>query len=133
MNARDEQTRRQPAPSRTSKPALVRYLVAVAASAAGVLVTEAIFESGVSEQPIYAPLIAVVALTSWYGGFGPAALSIALCWASALLLLDEPRGELGFGGTEDMVRWWINLAVVLVIAALVAVAVALAALAYFLA
>ena len=116
MNARDEQTRRQPSPSRAPKPALVRYLVAVAASAAGVLVTEAIFESGVSEQPIYAPLIAVVALTSWYGGFGPAALSIALCWAAALLLLDEPRGEFGFEGTEDMVRWWINLAVVLVIA-----------------
>jgi len=94
----------------------VRYLVAIAASLAGVLITEAIFESGVSEQPIYAPLIAVVALTSWYGGFGPSAVAIVLCWSAALLLLDEPRGELGFGDTEDMVRWLINLAAVLVIA-----------------
>jgi GAF domain-containing protein/anti-sigma regulatory factor (Ser/Thr protein kinase) len=113
VTARDEHTRR---PRAQPKPARVRYLVAVAASVAGILITEAIFESGVSEQPIYAPLIAVVALTSWYGGFGPSAVAIVLCWFSALFLLDEPRGELGFGDTEDMVRWWINLAAVLVIA-----------------
>ena len=117
MTARDEHIRRPRAPIRAPKPAIVRYLVAVAASVAGVVVTEAIFESGVADQPIYAPLIAVVALTSWYGGFGPSALAIVLCWTSALLLLDEPRGEFSFGTTDDMVRWWINLAVVLVIAA----------------
>ena len=116
MNARDEHTRRPGAPIRAPKPARVRYLVAVAASVAGILVTEAIFESGVSERPIYAPLIAVVALTSWYGGFGPSAVAIVLCWSAALLLLDEPRGELGFTDTEDTVSWWINLAAVLVIA-----------------
>jgi len=113
VNAPDEHPRR---PRAQSKPARVRYLVAVAASVAGILITEAIFDSGVSEQPIYAPLIAVVALTSWYGGFGPSAVAIVLCWFSALFLLDEPRGELGFGESEDLVRWWINLAAVLVIA-----------------
>ena len=101
---------------RVPKPALLRYLVAVATSAAGVLVTEAIFESGVSEQPIYAPLIAVVALSAWYGGFGPAAVAIALCWGYAAILLVDPRGEIAFGGADDVVRWWINLAVALVIA-----------------
>jgi GAF domain-containing protein/anti-sigma regulatory factor (Ser/Thr protein kinase) len=116
VTARDEHTRRARAPIRAAKPAGVRYLVAVAASVAGVLIAEAILESGVSEQPIYAPLIAVVALTSWYGGFGPSAVSIVLCWSAALFFLDEPRGELGFGDTEDMARWWINLAAVLVIA-----------------
>ena len=116
MTSRDEHTSPQRAPIRAPKPALLRYLVAVVASAAGVAIAEAIFESGVSEQPIYAPLIAAAALTSWFGGFGPSALAIALCWTSALFLLDEPRGEVGFGDTEDMVRWWINLAFVLVIA-----------------
>ncbi len=116
MTSRDEHTRRRRASIRAPKPALLRYLVAVAASIAGVLIAQAIFESGVSEQPIYAPLLAAAALTSWYGGFGPSALAIALCWTSALLLLDEPRGQLGFGDTEDMVRWSINLAFVLVIA-----------------
>jgi GAF domain-containing protein/anti-sigma regulatory factor (Ser/Thr protein kinase) len=91
--------------------------VAVAASIAGILITDAIFESDLGGQPIYAPLIGVVALTSWYGGFGPSAVSIALCWGAALFLLDEPRWNVGFGTTDDMVRWWINLAVVLVIAA----------------
>jgi GAF domain-containing protein/anti-sigma regulatory factor (Ser/Thr protein kinase) len=90
--------------------------VALAAAFAGILVTEAIFESDVSEQPIYAPLIAVVALSSWYGGFGPAALAISLCWGYALLLLVEPRGGIGLGDTDDAVRWWINLSVALVVA-----------------
>ena len=116
MTSPDEHTRRRKARIRAPKPAVVRYLVAIAASTAGILVTAALFRSDVGEQPIYAPLIAAVALTSWYGGFGPSALTIALCWGSALILLDEPRGDLGFGTTQDMVRWWVNLAVVLVIA-----------------
>jgi GAF domain-containing protein/anti-sigma regulatory factor (Ser/Thr protein kinase) len=96
----------------------VRYVVALAASAAGILVTQAIFESRVSDEPIYAPLIAVVALTSWYGGLGPAAVSIAICWLSALFFLHEPRGTLRFDDGDDLVAWWINLAAVIVIAAI---------------
>jgi GAF domain-containing protein/anti-sigma regulatory factor (Ser/Thr protein kinase) len=94
----------------------VRYLVAVAAAAAGILITEALFESDVAEQPIYAPLLAVVALTSWYGGFGPSALAIVLCWAAALPLLNDPRGEIGFASSDDMVRWSVNLIVAIFVA-----------------
>ena len=116
MTARDEQTRRRRTPTRAPNPAVARYLVAIAASVAGILITEALFESNVTEQPIYAPLIAVVALTSLYGGFGPTALAIVLCWTAALLLLDESRGELGFDNTDNTLRWWINLAAAVVIA-----------------
>ena len=116
MTSRDEQTRRPTAPIRAPKPALVRYLVAVAAAAAGVLATEAMLESGVGDEPIYAPLIAAVAVASWYGGLGPSAVTIVLSWTSALVFFDQPRGALGVTDSEDMVRWWINLAVALFIA-----------------
>ncbi len=86
------------------------------AAIVGLLVTVAIFESDVSPEPIYAPLIAAVALTAWYGGYGPSALAIALCWIAALGLLVEPRGRVTLGDTDDMVRWWLNLMVAIVVA-----------------
>ena len=118
MNSRDEPRQRPQEDRRTPKPALVRYLVAVVAAAAGVLVTVALFESSISDQPIYAPLLAAVALTSWYGGVGPSALVVALGWTAALLLLMSPGGELAVGNSEDMLRWAINLTVALVLAAI---------------
>ena len=115
MNSRDE-----PRPSqdghRAPKPAVVRYLVALAAASAGVLVTATLYQSGVSEQPIYAPLLAAVALTSWYGGFGPSALVIVVGWTAALGLLAAPNRDLAIGNTEDLIRWLINLGVALLLA-----------------
>src|SRR6478672_756469 len=110
LNARDEPRPSQEA-HRAPKPPVVRYLVALAATAAGVLVTVALYQSSVSDKPIYAPLLAAVALTSWYGGFGPSALVVVLGWSAALLVLAAPGEDIAFSNSDDLVRWLINLLV----------------------
>jgi serine phosphatase RsbU (regulator of sigma subunit)/anti-sigma regulatory factor (Ser/Thr protein kinase) len=115
LNARDEPRPSQEA-HRAPKPPAVRYLVALAATAAGVLVTVALYQSSVSDKPIYAPLLAAVALTSWYGGFGPSALVIVVGWSAALLVLAAPGEDIAFRNTDDLIRWLINLLVALILA-----------------
>lgn len=110
MTAQDEQNTRDVRIARAS--ALARYLFALVATGGGLAVTVAIFESDVSDQPMYAPLIGAVALSTWLGGHGPAALAIAIGWGLTLLLLVAPRS----GDTEGMIGWWVSLAVAAVIA-----------------
>jgi len=98
--------------------AAARYLFAIVATTAGLVVALAIFDSGVSDEPMYASLLGAAALSAWFGGFGPAAVSIAAGWVAAALLLVAPRGELTFGETEDETRWWVNLAAAVVVAGL---------------
>ena len=114
MTSLDEHTGRESGRAAKSLPA--RYLFAIAAAVGAVVIALALVETGLTETPVYAPLIAAVALTTWYGGTGPAALAIAVAWLGALLLLVEPKGEIDFAGTEDTARWWINLAVAVVVA-----------------
>jgi serine phosphatase RsbU (regulator of sigma subunit)/anti-sigma regulatory factor (Ser/Thr protein kinase) len=94
------------------KSAAARYLFALAATAVGLVTTLLIFATDVSNQPVYAPLIGAVVLGSLYGGFGPALMSIALGWGAALVLL---VGSLT-GDKEDVTRWWINVAVAVLLA-----------------
>jgi serine phosphatase RsbU (regulator of sigma subunit)/anti-sigma regulatory factor (Ser/Thr protein kinase) len=101
-----------------SRSAAARYGVAVVAALAGILVTAALFQTTASDQPIYAPMIGAVALTAWYGGFGPSLLAIALAWSAALWLFVDTHPWFSAGGSENVTRWWINLVVVLVIAGL---------------
>ncbi len=101
-----------------SRSAGTRYGLAVVAALAGTLVTAALFQTTVSDQPIYAPMIGAVALTAWYGGFGPSLLAIALAWSAALWLFVDTHPWFTPGGTESVTRWWINLFVVLAIAGL---------------
>jgi serine phosphatase RsbU (regulator of sigma subunit)/anti-sigma regulatory factor (Ser/Thr protein kinase) len=117
VNLRDEPRPSQDA-HRAPKPPVVRYLVALAAATAGILVTVALYQSNLSEQPIYAPLLAAVALASWYGGFAPSALVVVLGWSAALLMLAAPGEEVAFSNTDDQLRWLINLVVALVLAAI---------------
>jgi serine phosphatase RsbU (regulator of sigma subunit)/anti-sigma regulatory factor (Ser/Thr protein kinase)/transcriptional regulator with GAF, ATPase, and Fis domain len=111
----EDQTPRQ-AGRPTSRSPLARYLFAVVASVLAVAATTAIYETVVGDAPVYALLIATVALSTWYGGFGPAVAAIAICWFGALWLLIEPRGGFGFQDTEDTTRWWINLVVAVFVA-----------------
>ena len=77
------------------------------------LVTAAALHFQDSAEPSYSALLGVVALTAFYGGLGPAGLSIAICWTSGLWLLVEPRGELTFetsraqcgGGSASWLLW----------------------------
>ncbi len=115
MNARDEPEPSQGA-RRTPKPAFVRYLVALAAATAGVLVTVVLYQSSTTEQPVYGPLLAAVAVASWYGGFGPSALVIVVGWSAALGVLAAPEPTVAVSNTDDFTRWVINLGVALVLA-----------------
>ena len=67
-------------------------------------------------EPTYTLLIAAVALTVWYGGFGPSLFAIVFGWGAALWLVVESRGAITLGRNEDMARWWLSLAVAIVIA-----------------
>ena len=91
------------------KSALARYLFAFVATAVGFVITLLLFETDVSDQPIYAPLIGAVVLSALYGGFGPTVLTIVLGWGLALAALVD--GSVISGDTDDVTRWWINLAV----------------------
>jgi GAF domain-containing protein/anti-sigma regulatory factor (Ser/Thr protein kinase) len=86
-----------------------RYALALLLTVAALLVTLALLE--VSDDPIYAPLLAAIALSAWFGGVGPAAASLLAGWSLAVWLLVPPRGEFEISGREGVVRWSVNLAV----------------------
>jgi serine phosphatase RsbU (regulator of sigma subunit)/anti-sigma regulatory factor (Ser/Thr protein kinase) len=94
---------------------VARYLFALVATAAGFISTFVLFETDVSDQPIYAPLIGAVVLTSWYGGLGPTVLAIVLGWGLSLALLVD--GSIVSGDTDDVTGWWVTLAVAAVLGA----------------
>ena len=115
MTSPDEHRPRRESAPLAPKSAFARYLFAVSASVIGLVVTAAVLQFQDSEQPSYAVLLGVVALTAFYGGLGPALLSIGFCWVAGVWLIVEPRGDLAFR-TESMVRWWLGLVVAVVIA-----------------
>ncbi len=94
------------------RPALRRYGVALLLTLGALLA--AVLLQQIAEEPIYAPLAGVVAIVVWYGGIGPAVLSIVVGWAFALGLFVEPY-PFAEGSGDDMARWGVNLAVALAI------------------
>ena len=109
MTLHDEPRERRDLRLPAHKSAFARYLFAVVSTTVGLVITLLLFETDVSDQPIYAPLIGAVVLTAWYGGLGPTALAIVLGWGVSLVLLVD--GSVVSGNTDDATRWWINLAV----------------------
>ncbi len=110
----EHRPRRESAPLAPRSPS-ARYLFAVGASLVGLVVTAALLHFQSSDEPTYSALLGAVALTAFYGGIGPAALSIGVCWIAGLWLLSGPRGDL-LHTTESMARWWLGLAFAIVIA-----------------
>jgi serine phosphatase RsbU (regulator of sigma subunit)/anti-sigma regulatory factor (Ser/Thr protein kinase) len=98
---------------------VARYLFALVATAGGFISTFVLFETDVSDQPIYAPLIGAVVLTSWYCGLVPTALAIGVGWGLSLAVLVD--GSIVSGDTEDVTRWWVNLVVAAALGAIGAV------------
>jgi K+-sensing histidine kinase KdpD len=96
-----------------------RYGLALLATVAGFLATA--FLLAFDSVPVYAPMAGAVLLSAWFGGVGPAAVSLAVGWALALWTFVEPRGELDLSSTDDLVRWAINLAVAALIVVVAAV------------
>jgi serine phosphatase RsbU (regulator of sigma subunit)/anti-sigma regulatory factor (Ser/Thr protein kinase) len=103
------------APSPKAAPA--RYLFGVVVTSVALVATLLVLEAEIGgTEPTYSLLIAAVALTVWYGGFGPSLLAIVFGWGAALWLVVESRGAITLGHNEEMARWWLSLAVAIVIA-----------------
>jgi GAF domain-containing protein/anti-sigma regulatory factor (Ser/Thr protein kinase) len=102
-----------------SRSARERYGLALLLTAATLLVSLALLQ--VSDDPIYAPLLAAVAVSAWFGGVGPAATSLLVGWSLAVWLLVPPRGELEISGHDGLIRWLVNLAVGALIVAIAGV------------
>ena len=85
MIAQDANASREPsAPSPKSAPA--RYLFGLVAMSVALVATLLVLEAEIGgTEPSYSLLIAAVALTVWYGGFGPSVLASAFGWGAALV------------------------------------------------
>ncbi len=106
-----------PAPAEwTVRPSRERYGLALLATSIAILAALGLL--GVSDSPIYAPLIGAVAVSAWFGGVGPAAASLGLGWLVALWLLVGRHDELDFGNTEDLTRWTANIVIAALIVAI---------------
>ena len=64
-----------------------------------------------SDDAIYAPLFAAIAMAAWFGGFGPAAVVVIVGWGFAAWLLVPPEADLDLSTREGLTRWAVNLAV----------------------
>ena len=90
---------------------VTRYAFAVVLATAGMLVTLALTPD---DAELYAVLVGVAAVTAWFGGLGPAALTLALGWAFQLLELLFVSDDLqGLEVTRWLATLGIGLAVVL--------------------
>lgn len=86
-----------------------RYGIALMLTVGAFVITLGLL--AVNDEPIYAPLVGAIAVTAWFGGVGPAAVSLGVGWVLALWLLVGPRGAFELANTEDMTRWSVNLAI----------------------
>lgn len=86
-----------------------RYSLAVLLTVAGFTITLGLL--AVSDEPIYAPLVGAIAMSAWFGGVGPAVLSLAIGWLLAFWILVGPRREFAVGDADDMTRWSANFAI----------------------
>ena len=99
------------------KSAPARYLFGLVAISVALVATLLILDAEIGgTEPSYSLLIAAVALTVWYGGFGPSVLAVVFGWGAALWLIVEARGEITLGDNDEMARWGISLAAAVVIA-----------------
>jgi serine phosphatase RsbU (regulator of sigma subunit)/anti-sigma regulatory factor (Ser/Thr protein kinase) len=94
-----------------SRAFLARYGFAVVAASAS-LATMGVF-APLTEDPVYALLVGAVAVTVWYGGFGPGLLVVFIGWTVSFgLFVGEPESVDG-GTDEEILRWAASLLVAL--------------------
>jgi GAF domain-containing protein/anti-sigma regulatory factor (Ser/Thr protein kinase) len=91
----------------TRRALLTRYGFAVIA-AVGCLAAMAVFDSA-SGDPIYAFLVGAVAVTVWYGGFGPALLLVFIGWSAGYALFLGDAALVDRGSDDDLMRWAASL------------------------
>jgi serine phosphatase RsbU (regulator of sigma subunit)/anti-sigma regulatory factor (Ser/Thr protein kinase) len=93
------------------KAALARYGFAVVATLAAVLT--ALVLLSVTDTPVYALLVGAVAVTVWYGGFGPGLVAVTIGWALSFVLFVGEPASLDLDGEKDLLPWSAGLIVVL--------------------
>jgi serine phosphatase RsbU (regulator of sigma subunit)/anti-sigma regulatory factor (Ser/Thr protein kinase) len=100
------------------RPRFARYAFAVFMAIAGILI-DLLVGMLISDEPLYAVLVAAVAVSVVYGGLGPGALTAGLAWLLALWLLVEPQGHVDVAGWSEITRWAAGLAIALGVVVLV--------------
>ena len=86
-----------------TRASLARYGFASVASLVA-FVTMLVFVPLVDE-PVYALLVGAVAVTVWYGGFGPGLVGVILGWAlSFVVFVGDPEAP-DSGTDEELLRW----------------------------
>ena len=99
LDPEDGSLRHRPA----SRARLARYGFAALASLVA-FVTMLVFVPLIDE-PLYAILVGAVAVTVWYGGFGPALLGVGIGWSLCYLVFVGEPEYLDSGTDEDILRW----------------------------
>ena len=79
------------------------YLVALIAVCAA-LGLRAALDPWLGPRVPYITMFGAIIVAAWYGGAGPALLAAATAWLAAQLLFIEPRGQLAFRGTEQLIE-----------------------------
>ncbi len=94
-----------------ARTTLARYGVGAGLALAAVGVGRAL--STYTDGPPYTLLVGAVAISIWYGGFGPGLLTVILGWSlSPLLMTDSPSFDLA---EQDELRWVTSLVVGLLV------------------
>ena len=95
----------------TVRTPLARYGVAIALAAVALGAGKALIPH--TDGPPYTLLVGAVAISAWYGGFGPALLTAVLGWSlSPLLMSRSPGFDLA---EQDEARWVTSLVVGLLV------------------
>ena len=89
----------------------VRLAVAVGL---GSVVVARLIEYETSNEPIYAFLVAAVAISVWYGGAGSGLVTLAICWSLAPLIL-YPGQSFSVSDRGDLDRWGLTLVAALIV------------------
>jgi len=92
---------------------IATYGFAVAVGLGSVVVARLI-EYETSNEPIYAFLVAAVAISVWYGGAGSGLVTLAICWSLAPLIL-YPGQSFSVGDRGDLDRWGLTLVAALIV------------------
>jgi serine phosphatase RsbU (regulator of sigma subunit)/anti-sigma regulatory factor (Ser/Thr protein kinase) len=97
-----------------SRAGLARYAFAALSSLVA-LATMLVFEPLIGE-PVFAFLVGAVAVTVWYGGFGPGILGVVVGWSLAFVIFVGEPASIDRGDDDDLLRWGATVIVALGVA-----------------
>ncbi|MGH3066278.1 MAG: SpoIIE family protein phosphatase [Gaiellaceae bacterium] len=107
------ETSEQPRYAPLARSWLAVYGFAVAVGLGSVILARLIeYETG--NDPIYAVLVAAVAISVWYGGAGSGVIALAIGWSLSPFVL-YPEHSFSFSDRDDLDRWGLGLAAALAV------------------